>query len=101
MNAVHRGPGEINFPICCGGVVVNPGDLIVADAMGVVVVPQGIAVELLGRLQAHEAANANYFESVRQGNFSNAWVDKILTERECPMVRGERPSEVDAAAAGE
>jgi RraA family protein len=89
IGPLHRGPGEINFPICCGGVVVNPGDLIVGDAMGVVVVPQSIAVELLERLKSHEEANASYFESVRQGQFSNAWVDRILTELECPMVRGE------------
>jgi 4-hydroxy-4-methyl-2-oxoglutarate aldolase len=32
--------GEINVPICCGGVVVNAGDLIVADTEGIVVVPR-------------------------------------------------------------
>ena len=51
IGPLHRGPGEINYPICCGGVVVNAGDIVVGDAMGVVVVPQGIAAELLERLQ--------------------------------------------------
>jgi RraA family protein len=87
IGPLHRGPGEINFPICCGGVVVNPGDIVVGDAMGVVIVPQGIAEELLMRLREYEAANASYFESVKNGNFSNAWVDNILVELECPMVR--------------
>ena len=87
IGPLHRGPGEINFPICCGGVVVNPGDLVVGDAMGVVIVPQAIAEELLVRLREHEAANASYFESVKNGNFSNAWVDNILVDLECPMVR--------------
>src|SRR5206468_10412102 len=72
IGPLHRGPGEINYSICCGGVVINPGDVVVGDAMGVVVIPQGIAGELLARLRSHESANATYFESVRNGNFSNA-----------------------------
>src|SRR3954451_1934730 len=87
IGPLHRGPGEINYPICCGGVVVNPGDLVVGDAMGVVIVPAAIAEDLLHRLQQHEASNAEYFESVKKGNFSNAWVDRILTDLECPIVR--------------
>jgi RraA family protein len=34
------GPGSIGFPIAVGGIVVAPGDVLVADADGVVVVPQ-------------------------------------------------------------
>jgi RraA family protein len=88
IGPLHRGPGEINFPICCGGVVVNPGDIIVADAAGVVVIPQGIAQDLLERLHAHKAANADYLEAVRRGDFSNAWVDRALADQHCPVTRG-------------
>lgn len=91
IGPLHRGPGEINYPICCGGVVVNPGDLIVGDAMGVVVIPQGIAEDLLQRLQSHAATNEAYFQSVKRGDFSNAWVDRLLTELECPVVKGTDP----------
>lgn len=94
IGPLHRGPGEINFPICCGGVVVNPGDIVVGDAMGVVIVPQGIAQDLLDRLRSHGAANADYLDSVKKGNFSNAWVDKILVDLECPMIRGAAPTDV-------
>ena len=38
---------SINVPIACGGVVVNPGDFIVADLMGVVVVPLSRATEVV------------------------------------------------------
>ncbi len=40
-------PGRINWPISCGGVAVNPGDLIVGDADGVVVVEREKAASLL------------------------------------------------------
>ena len=36
------GPGGINYPISCGGVAVNPGDIIIGDINGVVVVPPKI-----------------------------------------------------------
>ena len=99
IGPLHRGPGEINFPICCGGVVVNPGDIVVGDAMGVVIIPQQFAEELLARLRSHAAANADYYESVKKGNFSNAWVDKILVELECPLIRGVAPSAATPASA--
>lgn len=92
IGPLHRGPGEINFAVCCGGVVVNAGDIIVGDAMGVVVVPREIAAELLERLRTHEAANAIYLDGVKRGVFSNAWVDQILTDLECPLVRGPKPA---------
>jgi regulator of RNase E activity RraA len=34
-----NGPGEVNVPVSCGGVCVQPGDLVVADREGVVVIP--------------------------------------------------------------
>ena len=40
-------PGEIDLPVTVGGVVVNPGDIIVGDDDGVVVIPAGLADEVL------------------------------------------------------
>jgi RraA family protein len=86
IGPLHRGPGEINFPICCGGVVVNPGDIIVADAAGIIVVPREIASELLARLRLHDQTNRAYLESVRRGDFSNRWVDQLLEEHQCSFL---------------
>ncbi|MCJ8520932.1 regulator of RNase E activity RraA [Pseudorhizobium tarimense] len=45
---------SINVPIACGGVAVNPGDFIVADLMGVVVIPLARAQEVV-ELAAEQA----------------------------------------------
>ncbi|HIV74369.1 MAG TPA: RraA family protein [Candidatus Pseudogracilibacillus intestinigallinarum] len=42
-----NGPGATNIPISCGGMHVNPGDIIVGDVDGVVVIPKDRAEEVL------------------------------------------------------
>ena len=80
---LHRGPGEVNTPISCGGVVVNPGDIIKADSTGIAVVPRAYAQEILDRLRESKAKQAAYVESVKRGDFSNAWVDEQLSDTGC------------------
>jgi 4-hydroxy-4-methyl-2-oxoglutarate aldolase len=41
------GVGEINIPISCGGTSVHPGDIIVGDVDGVVVIPQANELDIL------------------------------------------------------
>jgi RraA family protein len=78
LGPLHRGPGEVNYPVSVGGIVVNPGDVIVGDADGVVVVPQESAESMLRRLDTRAAAAAEYQSAVARGEFSNAWVDTML-----------------------
>jgi regulator of RNase E activity RraA len=78
IGPLHRGPGEINHAVCAGGIVVHPGDVIVGDLNGVVVVPREIAYDLLLRLRNRAGAEADYTAAVRRGEFSNAWVDATL-----------------------
>ncbi|MBB3087071.1 methyltransferase [Geodermatophilus sabuli] len=78
LGPLHRGPGEVNYPVSVGGIVVNPGDVIVGDADGVVVVPQESADSMLQRLDTRAAGAAEYQSAVARGEFSNAWVDSML-----------------------
>jgi RraA family protein len=80
IGPLHRGPGEVNYPVSVGGIVVHPGDVVVGDQNGVVIVPADAAGNVLERLRAKAALEAEYEAAVARGEFSNAWVDAILKD---------------------
>ena len=80
---LHRGPGELNYAVSCGGIVVNPGDIIVADSSGIAVVRREVAEDTIMRLRAHRAKLEQYVADVKAGRFSNDWVDRQLASDHC------------------
>ena len=70
--------GRINWPVSLAGTTVNPGDLVVGDADGVVVVPRETAAEIVGAAQAKVDAEAERMKAIGRGELAQAWVAEGL-----------------------
>jgi regulator of RNase E activity RraA len=80
------GPGEVNVPVSCGGVIVNPGDIIVGDEDGVVVVPREDAELVIARTRAIVAKEEKTVKEIQSGSLIPDWVDRTLAEKGCQIV---------------
>jgi regulator of RNase E activity RraA len=67
---------QINVPVSCGGIVVNPGDVIVADEIGVTVVPSAD----LPRVCAAAKEQADREEATRQRIKQGRTFEQLLEE---------------------
>ncbi len=79
-----NGPGEINVPVVIGGKLVKPGDIIVGDADGVIIIDPADAERLAAATRDTMAKEAKIMEDIlTKGEFSRPWVDEKLREIGC------------------
>jgi 4-hydroxy-4-methyl-2-oxoglutarate aldolase len=82
-----QGQGEVNVPIACGGVVVNPGDIIVADEDGVVAVPQSAAREIIRRARDQQERYAALRPIMLRGEVTNIEnIEREVRDQGCQIL---------------
>lgn len=79
------GPGEVNVPIACAGLAVNPGDLILGDADGVIAIAAGDTGALLPKVHAQLAWEAKQRESNASGVRDHDRFDALLRSKGVPI----------------
>lgn len=88
-----NGPGEVNVPVNCGGVVVNPGDIILGDMDGVLVIPRKDAEAILEKAIPFAEKDAEKSENAILGKINRAWVAKALADKGVEIIDTAYPCE--------
>lgn len=81
-----NGPGEINVPICIGGQAVLPGDILVGDADGVVVIRPADAADVYEKASKHHSMEAEKFRKIEEGTLDKSWIAETLTKKNCEII---------------
>ena len=81
-----NGPGEINVPIAIGGMVIEPGDLVIGDDDGVLCVPFDQTEAVFKAATAKFDAEQRQIANIQAGTHDASWVDKQLRDLNCEGV---------------
>lgn len=80
-----NGPGEINVPIAIDGMVIEPGDLIVGDADGVLCVPFDQVDAVYELANARHLAEQSKLQAIVEGRNDRSWVLNALLALGCDL----------------
>jgi regulator of RNase E activity RraA len=77
------GPGEINVPISIGGMVIEPGDLVIGDDDGVLCIAFDQVASVLTAAQEKSAAEVGMMRAIQDGTQNIDWIDAALKQKGC------------------
>jgi RraA family protein len=82
-----NGPGEINTTVVIGGKTICPGDILVGDSDGLIVIKPEVAKELAqSTRKISEKEGLIMDEIVNKGTYIRPWVDEKLSEIGCEII---------------
>lgn len=74
-----NGPGEMNFPVSFGGIIINPGDILVGDSDGLIAIDPKNAEELAKIAKAYHEGEENQLDGIiNRGEWPRPWVQDSL-----------------------
>jgi regulator of RNase E activity RraA len=76
-----EGPGEVNYPISCGGQVVRPGDMIIGDDDGVVVLQKEFAKATIDTVYQVIQREENRLKEIADGQVIRPGIDEMLAKK--------------------
>lgn len=91
VGVTHRGPykdgpGEIGFPISIGGLVIEPGDVILGDEDGVVSVPKDQVETVYAAARRKQDSETRQMQQTQSGSLDRDWIDRTLERLGCEYV---------------
>jgi len=69
-----NGPGEINVPVSIGGMIVQPGDIIVGDQDGLLAFPASEAAAIIDKALAQQAKEEAQMAEIAQGRWDRSFL---------------------------
>ena len=79
LGPYREDPGEINVPVVCGGQVVMPGDILVGDSDGIVVIPRRDAADLLSAVRKNLSMEQDEMRRMKEGTYEQESHREIFT----------------------
>jgi regulator of RNase E activity RraA len=80
-----NGPGEINTRVSCGGIAIEPGDVIIGDQDGVIAIPRNRAADVAAQLKLVEQREATLDAELRRADQAKFWNDEAARARRHPL----------------
>ncbi|MNE99524.1 4-hydroxy-4-methyl-2-oxoglutarate aldolase [compost metagenome] len=74
------------MPISCGGVQINPGDIIVGDGDGVIVIARQDAEALLAEAVKYQQFDSQKLLVTQSGQADRSWVDRDMAGKQCEII---------------